>query len=154
MLHYYPTNGERGEICVEYRGYLIGFIANLGRVDGWAADDLRLELIGDEFGSRDRLRRLACTAVRAKKKAPMRKILRNEALGACEAAMRPRCQKSRRRSPATKRPRRSEARSPLPAVAGRAVGLRCPVPAHQAKASQAEAENCKRCWFWNRRVRC
>jgi hypothetical protein len=52
MFEYHQTNGNRGEIAIEYHGNFVGFIVNLGQSHQWAAYTRQLELIGDRYGSR------------------------------------------------------------------------------------------------------
>ncbi len=51
MFHYYPTNGDRGEILVAKGDAFVGFIRNFGRADRWAAYDRNLKPLGEDYGS-------------------------------------------------------------------------------------------------------
>jgi hypothetical protein len=74
MIRYHPTNGERGELCVDWDGNFVGCIVRHSAAR-WSAYTRTLELIGDNYGSRGQAAVACAHRAAGKQKIPMAEIL-------------------------------------------------------------------------------
>jgi len=52
VIRFHSTNGLNGEICVDWDGFFVGFIARCGDERRWCAYTRTMEQIGDRYKSR------------------------------------------------------------------------------------------------------